>query len=264
MFSIFSTSYSSHSRDGLKDLPDFEPEPKWNHPLTRWKSINHHELVSTIIKVLQDVFDKTPYTPSERYFVSPNGAILIGGFEIQDSTGLMSFDEIPQTTTYCLGFKHGNDTKHALSLAAGGKVLVCENGMISGKDKFKHKHTKGLKLYDWVRGKLGSVFDVFRETGSKVRKLLNFQISPSLHDALLLHFARHNLISWIDLGRYDRDWMKSFEGGPVCWTDKKWDFTASAWDWYNQFTHFSKKFTQSRQYELFDKGFSTLLTLAEV
>jgi hypothetical protein len=259
------TKQTYHQRT-LEELANVPVTPRGNRG-NRWKGIQHAELVQCIVKAIKDLFDFRPM--NERYCVSPNGAVLIGGFElgkesITSELGrgresirktlepvLMCTD--PQQVGAALGFKHSNDSKSALTIAGGGSVFLCENGVVSGEDKFTRKHTTGLRLMDWILEGLKKFWDKLTSSWKDVENLKTQMVTPHDHDSMLLGLGRRRVLPWRLLGDADRLWNEARYEGRIGWLPEgtpaqNWGFTGSLWDWYNVVTHIIKRLSPSVQF----------------
>ena len=76
----------------------------------RWQGIQHGDLVDTMQSVLKR--EHNSLIENATYAVSPNGAAVIGGFELTDLVGVpKEIDGLPQKATQSVGFVHSNDSR---------------------------------------------------------------------------------------------------------------------------------------------------------
>jgi hypothetical protein len=231
----------------------------------RWMGIQHGNLADTIVKVLGDLFSLHPL--NERYYVSPNGSCLFGGFSLGQSPRdhLLLCSEgtdVPQEVGASIGFTHSNDSEKSLRVVAGGQVFLCSNGIVSGSTTLRRKHTTGLRLYEWIRDGLADFLSKLRSAWKSVTNLRFSKMSAADHDRGLLELGRQQLIPWSQLGKLDRLWRVSVEENVGAWLPENpsaWAFEGSVWDWYNAVTHIAKTLSPGSQLEALEKS----LTLAQ-
>jgi len=243
---------------------------------TYWQGIQHGTLMETVMQVLAE-FGLAPYN-DPCYAVSPNGAGLIATIDLGKYR--LKKDGKPGKTIdplYCSGFEsdntgpkvlqsmgvvHSNDSRKALTMVAGGRVLICSNGMVTGEQVARRKHTHRLTLVDWIREEFSDLLEKLGESGRLASALRDFAISDPEHESLLLEVARRDLIPWRLLGNLDRCWLKARKETPeLLWvdhekyTDDDWQFNATAWDWYNAATHVAKELPPRPQLKALDGVF---------
>jgi len=267
MLNIMRGDYSKHTAKELNDVPVTDVTVGKLTRSSRWRGIQHGELVNTLHEVLWDEFRYKPL--NETYAVSPNGAALIGGFELGSvpkkarktaKPTPMLMEGVPQETRYGLGFKHSNDSKSSLTMCVGGSVLMCTNGIVGGSEVWKRRHTTGLNLMDWVKEKIQGLMDRLRGVGGVTSEFTNHQVTDKLHDQTLLRIGREGLLSWRLVGEVDRVWNVIKTEGTALWIPedqdrKAWDFNSTVWDWYNAFTHIVKEIPPPSQLLTLEKGF---------
>ena len=182
MLSIMTGTYDKVSSvSQLKKIPVSDRQWGKLSRSDRWKGIQHGELVETVWKVLDDLYSFKPLNPI--FAVAPNGSGFIGGFELGREVGSkgsktiepMIIEGIPQKTSYAMGLKHSNDSRSALKTCIGGRVAICDNGMVSASEVWKRKHTIGLNLRDWLTEKLANFMDQRQLAGSLSAALPNMK-----------------------------------------------------------------------------------------
>ena len=224
----------------------------------RWQGIQHGELVSTMEDVLKAEHDSLISKPT--YAVSPNGAAVIGGFELTDLyRAQRRLSGLPQAVTQSIGFVHSNDSRKALTLCFGGKVMLCNNGMVVADVVIKRKHTKGLRLKEWLSEGLKDLKEKAVVGASQLSELTTYQMTPRVSDNLLLNLARKNILPWRLLGEVDKCWQKALDG-KVLWVEDQgqqdlWGFNNSYLDWYNAVTHVAKRIPPVTQLSVLRKSF---------
>lgn len=257
MLNIFTGDYEKKSRRELNDIPLVAP----TNVGARWQGIQHGKLVAGIIEALKELFSLTPLPGSEVYAVSPNGTAMIGGFSLgkkdkKNKVQPVYMTGIPQETYQSIGFQHSNDQRKALTVYAGGTVSLCSNGMVSAAHSFRHKHTTGLSLIEWLLEGLTEIWEHFQMTGEKIKSLFEYGVRPKDHDKLLLELGRKGFIPWRHLGEIDELWTAAIDGD-VQWSPEwEWSFEQNAWDWYNAVTHVVKKIPPIRQLKVLEQCFN--------
>lgn len=248
MFHLYKGSYEIHEN----------PEPLKSIPVTprgqrsqRWQGVPHYDFVTTIHSVLKRLFDL--YPQREQYAVSPNGAVLLGGFELVDSHGqpLRGPDELQNGIIYSMGFRHGNDSSRAVECSAGASVSVCENGMLTGEDRWRHKHTTGLRLFEFIKGGLKGFLDKIKEAGKRALNLQYSAVDPNdtMHDTGLLYLARKGILPWRLIEHVDANWRLSGDQSDDPFHPRNW------WSWYNIVTDVAKRLPISQQYDALNRAF---------
>ncbi len=251
MLSVSAIGYHQHQT--VTSLHEIAVPPRGKRS-SRWQGIQHGEFVTTLQKVLDNLFHCQPL--DERYFVSPNGSAMIGGFELARDGQPCQLDPTPTSPncqiTACLGFRHSNDSRHGVTVLAGGRVSLCSNGCAFGETKIRHRHTSGLRLYDWLVKGLRNFWDKLTSGWDRLKSLTNYVITTRHHDDLLLAVARHKILHWRTLGDLDRLWRNSQQRNEATWltpdTVNDWTFGGTAWDWYNAVTYLIKRLSPSSQY----------------
>jgi len=257
MLRICKSTYQSLA---LPDLHRIKITDRGNRS-ARWQGIQHGTLVDTLREILKRLFNFKPLADSERYYVSPNGAILIGGFDLADSLGqpvLMTDPGDPHPVGASIGFTHSNNSDKSLSIVAGGTCFLCENGVSVGETKLKHKHTSSLRLRDWLTDGLQ---DFWERLKAGFRKILALHRSAfaDVRDSQILRLAREGCLPWRLLGDLEDLWQGSFAAGHALWVPEpdrtKWpvgvtsDGQYQVWDWYNAITHIIKRLPPSQQFQ---------------
>lgn len=257
MLRICKSTYQSLTADQLKGIP---VTPRGTRS-ERWLGVQHFDLVHAIRETLQRLFDFRPLPESERYYVSPNGAILIGGFDLADAEYkpvLMSEADWGQPVGASIGFAHSNNSDKSLQVVAGGTCFLCENGVAAGETKLKRKHTSGLRLAEWIRDGLQDFWERLKKGFASLAKLHHTMFSARDKDNHLLSLARRHILPWRLLGELDALMENSLKEGHALWVpeDKRdaWPIQLHlsqhicGWDWYNAITHIIKQLPPSQQF----------------
>ena len=265
----------SHVKTDLAGLRKVKVTPKGDRT-DRWMGIQHAELVEALSATLKDRFGLIAIEPT--YAVSPNGASMIGGFQLGKQSAKaknpspLVIPGLPQKTIQAIGFSHSNDSRKALKLAMGSRVFLCDNGAVWGQMVMKRKHTTGLSLSDW----LGDGVEVLlskNDSFVKVAQMLaSHPMSFTQHEQSMLYAGRYNYLDWSLLGFVDRYWRKALGlrpapsrhnedelitdvGEELPWINPEhgkaadWKFESSLLDWYNCANHVCKKISPAEQLE---------------
>jgi hypothetical protein len=263
MLNIFRGDYEEHDNENSLKKVDITPRGDRSE---RWEGIAHYDLIVSLKKALEYI---GLYPLNEKYGTSPNGATLIGGFNLatqKDNTGKnkkktphiyepVMINGLPDghDTTYSVGVAHSNDSRTALNIVGGGQVQLCGNGMITGSDKFKHRHTKGLSLLDWLKDRVKKFWDRIRTQGESIHLLCDHEISSRLHDKLILSFARAKIMPWKFAGMIDDHWQKSGHNSESPWHAR------TLWSWYNIVTELVRHRPVPLQYGALESSFDLVV-----
>ena len=251
----------------IKSLKGVPITPR-NDRSDRWKGIQHGELVESLWEVMDDLYNYKPVNPV--FAVAPNGAALIGGFELskleKGKLKPLLVKGIPQKTTYAFGMLHSNDSRKAAKFCIGGRVALCMNGLVSASEIWKRKHTKGLFLKDWLREKFSLFMDKRELAGAQTAALVEQSVTRKSWDNLVLRLCRESVLPWRLAGQLDKSWSLARDNEIVSWVPgdqgaEKWDFNANLWDAYNAITHTSKDVPPAKQLDTLEKSFRICLDL---
>lgn len=149
-----------------------------------------------------------------------------------------------------IAIRHSNRMRYALSVAVGGRVTVCWNGMLSAEHVVRRMHTSGLSVRDSIREGL----EAWLEDAAKLRETVEALKAIELVERdvahALIQAGRSGVLAWSAIGKVDREWRRprheAFE-------------PRNAWSLYNCFTEIAKQLSASRQLEVMDKARRILL-----
>lgn len=255
MISILKGAYETKTRQDLHDIP---VTPRGRRS-SRWLGLQHGEFIERVIELLRTEFNIVPH--NEVYAVSPNDAVLIGGFELAtpsknpNQPTLMSIPGAPSLSAYSFGMRHSNDSRFAVTCVSGGRVMICENGIANGEEKWKHKHTSGFNLKDFILNGLKRFLSKLQDIAKAVTQMASIQIDQPTFDGLLLALGRSNILPWRLLGEVDKNWLNdgtnpNFSGSTL-------------WDWYNTVNQQIKQLPVIHQYTSLQKAFQLGFNLTE-
>jgi hypothetical protein len=117
------------------------PEPKKLGP--RHRPVPHHRLLEALSHVLHE--QHLHVVREELSVYGPRGERLFGVMDLRSSNGLEAWASAE--SAFSLGFRGATDQSLSLQIAAGGRVLVCDNLCFSGAlIAIQRKHTTRLDL----------------------------------------------------------------------------------------------------------------------
>lgn len=204
----------------LSELPTTAPRP--DRAGDRWRGIPHRELADT---VRQAITDRKWGFENERYSI--HGNKFIGYMDIK--TG----HEGDPDVAHGIGWLHSNDRRHALRMAVGGRVLVCDNGVVAGDVVVGRTHSKNLDLRQLVEDALGRYRAEQRQMDKMIARFKQRTVKPDNVPRFLIELARDKVIPWSGLGPLDAILVADMA---------KQKRPLSAWEIYNHFTLWVKKF----------------------
>ena len=266
MLTLSRTTYQPMNLEQLRQVPITEV----GNRTSRWKGIQHAELAEEIERTVTQLTDTVPM--KSQYIVSPNGATLIGGFELAKKPDWMAANKPapkgwdgsklePYTfpcdpgTGVSLGYWHGNDSQKALRILVGGRVFLCENGIVTGAVDFRRRHTKNLRLREFLQEGLADFLpNLETQYEERIMPLTEEPMTSRKHERGMVEMGRQNIIPWRLMGRFDRLWTRATSGEGIGWIDPdsdwdpdSWDFGANKWDFYGAQTHIIKQLPPAQQ-----------------
>jgi hypothetical protein len=261
MLTLLKKTYVPFTREQLAEVPVTDRGSRSKI----WEGVQHYSLVQSTIELLLSEFGCTPI--NEVYAVSPNGAAMFGGFELNREDKPFLLMSSPQDMQASIGFSHSNDSRKSINFVAGGRVLLCENGAAWGQEKVQRRHTTGLNLRDWLLAAIRKIWRRLTGTGDMFEQLQQTGVRASDHDAMLTLICRSGIIPWYLGGELDSIWLVYIDSGRALWvpeeTRHEWNANGTlppnAWDWYNCATHVIKSLPASRQQWALNKAFDLVL-----
>jgi len=146
--------------------------------------------------------------------------------------------------------RHSNNTRFALTFAAGAQVLVCLNGVITGTWVLHRKHTNGLDLDQAVAAGVARFIDQARDVPRCVAALKERTLTQRQADHLLMESGRAGLLPWSHIGQaldeYEHPAHEEFRG-------------RNAWALYNAVSEILKRQNPARQMHALDRVRQLLL-----
>lgn len=118
-----------------------------------WKPIPHHSVPGIITEMVLERGWKFARDEANRFklSVTSNGAKMFGVTEIIINGG------IDEEFGLALGFRNSHDRTFALRLAAGSRVFVCDNMMITGDVQIRRVHSVGIDVRKVVMAALDQI-----------------------------------------------------------------------------------------------------------
>jgi len=167
----------------------------------RWKPINHEELASSIEAEFRR---REIEITSQVWSVEKNGASLVGGLDVRFPKAY-GIPDIPGLN-YSFGVSHANDQTRSLRFGVGSRVMVCQNGVVTGLLVLNRKHTTGLDLQQEVSGGIDRYIDESRKVQHIVNEMQERWMSDVRACRALVQAGRRGLLPWSHLRAVDREW----------------------------------------------------------
>jgi hypothetical protein len=201
--------------------------PRWRDPEGTggaWKPVNHGELAEALL------------AESSRMGLRVKDAVWGVNETESDLFGALDFEPLPGVPAApgvgpALALRHSNQGRYALTLAFGGRVFVCENGLLIGETTVRHKHTISLDLQDALRRALLRFVEEEGGLALWTDDLMAVPLDERQAGHLLLEGARRGVVPWTMVKDVDEQWREP----------KHEEFSPrTAWSLYNAFTEACK------------------------
>ena len=180
------------------------------------------------VKLIESVSDKV---------LRPQG-YQIGDLQLtvakegQQLFGAMTFDKDRDDLKLSLSFRQSMDKSMAAAIAIGGRVTICYNMMIIGKEVVFRKHTGDVTkaLKDKIVLTLFDVDDAYTGLQEDQARMVNVPMADDpAFGAFGVAYA-HGILTSTQLSRAVQEWKEpTFDHG-----------AKSAWSWYNTITQVYK------------------------
>lgn len=184
-----------------------------NRPIStvsdQYSIIKHEEMVNRVLDCVKRFGE-----PKAKFDIAQDGRKLICQFDFADKTlALKKGDKIGLRV-----FARGTyDAKQSMLIDIGGLRLQCTNGMVSSKSEISIKvNHKGN--VDWSMPHHDELWDVFARAGKRWEYLQTLDLTESEYTAISEKAVHDDIIP-------EKALLSPKDG-------------FSAWDMYNQFTHF--------------------------
>ena len=139
-----------------------------------WEPIPHIDIVNTLLEEASYVGFKIK---SENYGLSKSGKQMFG---------VLDFDTGTNEYSYSIGFRNSHDKTWAAGVAAGHRVFVCDNLILSGEYIQKRKHTSGNNFLQVVKDAFAIIPEKLEQMTKNLERLK--QESLTEDEARLLVF----------------------------------------------------------------------------
>lgn len=198
-----------------------------------WKGIPHHHLATTI---MDELGTRGIEVEKSQFSLAKEGANCVGAFDLN----IPNIDS-PEGTQYSLGFLNYNDLCKPLELVSGANITICHNGMVTGTQILKKRHTHGLQLYDQVDSAISEYLKQITSLGEIIEDLREFPITKNKASDLILEAGRQDLLPWTRIKEVDSEYRNPThpEHG-----------TGTRWALLQAFTQVAKKSPPNRQMEM--------------
>jgi len=204
--------------DELLDIP---PPHRRGH----WAPIKH----STLVRELRaSVLEAGFQIKGEKYGVKRKDLQLFGCLDFALPAG----QSFPEGMSPGLVFRHSNDRRMALRIAAGCRVFCCENGMISGEISMRKLHYDSLELREELRKMIQHVPPVLHKVGSRVAALKDKAIGlRGTAEHFIIGAFKAEVLPWTAIKQVVSEWE--------CPSFREFD-RRDYWSLYNAFTFAAK------------------------
>ncbi len=215
--------------------------PEWAS--SRWQGIPH--------KALADLFVETAETSGlqvidEQWSLQETSDSLIGGLTVA-STSLPATNEM----SYSLALIHDNTGCKALRVMAGASVFICQNGIVTGDELMRKKHTIGLDLAAEVRMVVESAMDRLKTVLGSVDSMKKTELLATGAEALFVEAGRRKLMTWTRIGR-----VVAEHDNPSCSEFEQYKDTG--WGAYNAFNQIVKSINNPISQAFALRGFTQI------
>ena len=222
----------------LHDIPLVRPP----NALSRWKGIQHGDLVEAIIG---SVDDRGWAATDMQFAVGQDGARLAGAFDL-------ALPELPAPAglDFSLGVLTDNCCERALRLYVGARVEVCNNGLATGVIVLRHKHTTKFDLREELAVALDDYWMSARNMETVVFGLKRCKLVGGQYEQILVEAGRRGLMPWSRLGNVDEEFCHPRFPDEIG--------MGTSWALLNAFTWVAKRNPPHRQMDQIN-GFRELL-----
>ena len=175
--------------------------------------------------------------------VASHDSDLWGAMTIEDPKRLLpKLDRVVGGAEYSLGARHSNSQAFAASVVSGARIFVCDNGMITGDEVLKRKHTTGLEIYSLAKEAVDLWLNRSRDTVQTFERLAEFDLSGKAGEArvnaTLIGMGEAGAVGWGKIGSILREWRAPRHDA---WKPR------NGWSLYNCVTEIGKAFSPQRQ-----------------
>ena len=207
----------------------------------RWKGVAHRELADGILASLES---QGIGVTSEVWYVDRGGNLMVGGLglSLPKRAGLAKLKGME----YAMGILHSNDGRKAIRIAAGARVMICSNGVLTGSFLVQKKHTKHLELQANLDNGVERLVGELGATQTFIDDLKNLKLGPARVDEIAMEVGRQHLLPWSAVGKVDAEYRNpSF--------DEFKEFNGTGWGWYNAYNYVLQQVSPDRQLRSLDE-----------
>jgi len=215
------------------------------HAGSRWKGIQHGELVDPI---LFEVNKRGWDVPDMKFAVGGDGSQLAAAFDIK-----MPKLDSPEGTSFALGLITDNSRHRALRLYAGATIAVCNNGLATGEIILQRRHTTGFNLRENLTHAMDDYLAASRNTANVIEGLRNRKLRNDQYEHLLIEAGRQDMMPWSRLADVDKEYTTPRFGDAFG--------SENSWSLLNAFTWVAKRNPPMKQMDQINRFRDLLPTL---
>lgn len=204
---------------------------EWNWGST-WQPIHHNDLVTTLKK---EAKERGLTVKKQMLGLSKDTHSIFGVIDFQDQ---VDADVPGEGISLSLGFRSDNLQRFTLQGVAGGRVFVCDNGMIDGEFAFRARHRKSLDLSEMVEGAFDSFIAQSEDLGAFALRLHEAELTREQASNILVEAVHRDIIAGTQLGKIDAEYREPRHEAFA---------PRTAWSLYNAMTEISKDWSPLRQ-----------------
>lgn len=233
---IYAPKAERKTRKELRRIPVTEQGSRSE----RWQGVQHGELADLLIKKMAD-FEFT--VARETWCVNPSETILFGAVEVSPSSMEIKMPKIfGEHSNFCIGVRHSNNSRHALSFLVGATIFICGNGVATGEIVHKRRHTKSFDPETDIEEAISLFQKSSRNLGFQIQEMAARQVTFLETANLVIRAAETGLIPWRNV---EHVWKEIKEPTHDEFAGK------NAWGIYNCFTEKAKLLGVPGQIEFF-------------
>lgn len=152
---------------------------------SRHRPVPHFELVRTLDDALSD---RGIHIRREQFATQHDGAALFGIMDVEIDPSILTSSA--ETRGFAIGLRSANDRSMAIRLAAGSRVFVCDNMVLSGSMiALKRKHTTGLDLRAELDEAVGRYLQHAKVLDTRIEMARSYKVGDETAKALILDAA---------------------------------------------------------------------------
>jgi len=232
------------TREELREIPVIRPEKVSD----RWKGTQHGEWVDALSRSLEGFGLKVE---EERFGVAgPNDEDLFGVFIMKAP---QSFQDIPGGLAPAFGIRHSNRCLHAHIVVVGGRVFVCDNGVVAGEYVIKRKHTSGVNINEMAQLAVNTWAMRANNLAIVTNQLRAVEIDEPKLNRFVVGLGEDTSAGWSRVGSILKEWR---EPRHEVWTEER-----NGWGLYNAVTEIGKCYKPGRQLQLLGEARDLILNL---